>query len=283
MSQRILITGTSSGIGLDTAVLLAEKGFDVVATMRNLDKRGALDAAAEKAKVGLEMRRLDVADLASISECIGGVEKDLGPIDGLVNNAGFGCLGSVEQLGNDELQHVMNTNFFGVWNTTRAVLPAMRQRGSGRVVTVTSIGGLIGQPFNDAYCAAKFAVEGMMESLAPVARELGLHVSVVQPGPVHTEFVDRVRALSAELLSNGAPGYEKLIGAYAAATGDTFANHGQSGRDIGEVIHAALTDETPHLRYITSDYAKSIAALKYTDPTGDGVVDLFQGRLRGDA
>jgi NAD(P)-dependent dehydrogenase (short-subunit alcohol dehydrogenase family) len=159
----------------------------------------------------------------------------------------------------------------------------MRERGSGRIVSVTSIGGLIGQTFNDAYCAAKFAVEGMMESLAPVARELGLHVSVIEPGPVHTEFVDSVRALSAELLAGGAPGYEKFIGAYAAATGDTFSNHGQSGEEIGEVIHAALTDENPPLRYITSDYAKGVAGMKYTDLTGDNVVDLFQGRLRGDA
>lgn len=280
MAQRVLITGTSTGIGLDTAVLLAQEGFDVVATMRNLEKRGPLEAAAKQKGVGVEIRPLDVASLDSIASCIEGVQAELGPIDALVNNAGFGRLGSVEQLGPAELQHVMDTNFFGVWNTTRAVLPAMRERGSGRIVTVTSIGGLIGQPFNDAYCAAKFAVEGMMECFAPVARELGLHVSLIEPGPVNTEFVTNVRSLSADLLASGAPGYEKMIAHYSAAVSDMFESQGQTGEAIARVILRALTDEAPHFRYPTSDYATGIAKMKYTDTTGDGIVQVFQSRLQ---
>ena len=280
MSQRALITGTSSGIGLDTAILLAEAGWKVVATLRNLDKRGPLEAAATAKGVDLEVRHLDVASPDSITSCIKGVESELGPIDALVNNAGFGRLGSVEQLGHDDLQHVMDTNFFGVWNTTRAVLAGMRKRGRGRIVTVTSIGGLIGQPFNDSYCAAKFAVEGMMESLAPVAKELGIHVSVIEPGPVHTEFVASTRALSAELLANGAPGYEALIGNYVSSIADVFATYGQSGEDIGRIIASVLAEKNPHLRYLTSDYAQTIAKQKYVDTTGDGIVEFFRGRLR---
>jgi NAD(P)-dependent dehydrogenase (short-subunit alcohol dehydrogenase family) len=272
MSQRALITGTSSGIGLDTAIVLAEAGFDVVATMRNLDKRGPLEAAAKERGVSVEIRPLDVSIPESITSCIESVGSELGPIDVLVNNAGFGRLGSV--------RHVMGANFFGVWNTTRAVLPGMRERGRGRIVSVTSVGGLIGQPFNDAYCAAKFAVEGMMEALAPVARELGIHVSIIEPGPVNTEFVSSTRALSADLLAQGAPGYESMIANYAAATTDVFASYGQTGEDIACIIRDVLGEERPHLRYLTSDYVKAIAEQKYVDTTGDGIVDIFQSRLR---
>jgi len=280
MTQRVLITGTSSGIGLDTAVLLADQGWQVVATLRNLEKRSALDEAAAARGVSLEVRQLDVADLTSIEACIEGVERDLGPIDALVNNAGFGRLGSVEQLDDAALRQVMDTNFFGVWNTTRAVLPRMRERGSGRIVTVSSIGGLVAQPFNDAYCAAKFAVEGMMESLAPVARELGLHVSVIEPGPVNTEFVNSTRSLSADLLREGAPGYEALIGHYAASTTEVFAQHGQTGEEIAAIIVEALTSDAPQFRYVTSPFAEGFAKQKYVDTTGNTIIEIFQSRLR---
>ena len=280
MAKRVLITGTSSGIGLDTAVLLACEGWEVVATLRNLEKRAALDEAAQRRGVKLEVRHLDVAELASIESCIESVESELGPIDALVNNAGFGRLGSVEQLDDAALRQVMETNFFGVWNATRAVLPRMRERGQGRIVSVTSIGGLIGQPFNEAYCAAKFAVEGMMEGLAPIARELGLHVSVVEPGPVNTEFVNSTRALSAELLEHGAPGYEQMIASSAAGTADVFSTYGQSGEDIARIILEALTSPAPKFRYTTSDYAEGIAKMKYTDTSGENVVQLFQSRLK---
>ena len=140
---------------------------------------------------------------------------------------------------------------------------------------------MVAQPFNDAYCAAKFAVEGMMESLAPVARELGLHISVIEPGPVNTEFVNSTRALSADLLRQGAPGYEKLIAAYASSTTEVFAQHGQTGEEIGRVIAEALTVDSPQFRYVTSAFAEGFAKQKYTDTTGESIIQIFQSRLRG--
>lgn len=107
-------------------------------------------------------------DDGSIAECVGETIKSHQRIDALVNNAGSGLRAGLEQTTDDELKRVMDVNFFGVWRMTRAVLPVMRAARSGRIIRVWSIGGLIGQPFNDAYCAAKFAVEGMMDSLAPV-------------------------------------------------------------------------------------------------------------------
>jgi len=275
-----LVTGCSSGIGLATAVSLAGAGWRVVATLRDLSKRAALDARAQQAGVELEVRELDVAEPASISRCIAGVLAEHDAIDLLVNNAGFGQLGSVEQVSPAALERTFATNFFGVWNLTRAVLPGMRERKSGRIVTVTSIGGLIGQPFNDAYCAAKFAVEGMMESLAPVARELGVHVSLVEPGPVHTEFVASTRAKSADVLASGVPGYAKLVANYAASTQSVFAEHGQSGDDVAKLVVAIASEPRPHLRYATSEFALGLIRQKYVDPSGDSVLELFGARLR---
>ncbi|MEW6320473.1 MAG: SDR family oxidoreductase [Acidobacteriota bacterium] len=280
MDRRVLITGTSSGIGLATAVHLAQAGWQVVATMRDTSRRASLDAAARAAGVGVDVRPLDVTSVAAIEDSIAGVERDCGPIDALVNNAGAGRVGSVEHLDDAAVRQVMDTNFFGVWNVTRAVLPRMRARGRGRVVTVTSIGGLIGQPFNDAYCAAKFAVEGMMEALAPVARELGIHVSVVEPGPVHTNFVQATRQASADVLAGRQDGYDAMAARYFERSRETFATHGQTGADVAAVIQQALVDDPPHLRYLTSPYVTALARRKYADVTGDGIVEVFAARLK---
>jgi len=281
MPKVALVTGCSTGIGLSTAVLLGEAGWTVVATMRDPDKSGPLEERAEGAGVALDVRALDVSDEASILRCVEGVTADHGRIDLLVNNAGFGAVGSVEQLPDEILRDVMETNFFGVWTCTRAVMPGMRERGSGRIVSVTSVGGLVGQPFNEAYCASKFAVEGMMEGLAPLARRFGVHVSLVEPGPVLTPFVDSVRAKAPVTLAGDIPGYAALAAAYLGASRGVFAEHGQSADDVGALIVAVAETEEPHLRYQTSDYVRDLAGLKAADPTGGAVRAWLSARLDG--
>jgi NAD(P)-dependent dehydrogenase (short-subunit alcohol dehydrogenase family) len=177
-----LVTGTSSGIGLSTAVQLAQHGFTVIATMRDIEKAGPLQARAQEVGVEIDLQRLEVQDNASVANCVQYVLQKYGHIDLLVNNAGAGFRGTMEQTSLPELRRTMEVNFFGVWRLTQAVFPTMRDAHAGRIITVTSIGGIIGQPFNDAYCAAKFAVEGFMESLAPVARRLGIAISLIEPG-----------------------------------------------------------------------------------------------------
>ncbi len=279
MQSVALVTGTSSGIGLFTAVQLAQAGFSVVATMRNPAKAGALQAEAAAAGVELDVRALDVQDAASITACVNGVLGDYGRIDLLVNNAGSGFLATFEETTFEQLTQVMDVNFYGVWRVTEAVFPHMRRAGSGRIITNTSIGGLIGQPFNDAYCAAKFAVEGFMESLAPVASRLGVHVSIVEPGPVNTEFVATVR----EKLVQGAPteasaAYATMRDSYLAASSQVFAM-AQTGADVARVMVEAATAEKPHLRYVTSDLVRGIAGRKYVDLTGDSIVAMTGARL----
>lgn len=280
MTRVALVTGTSSGIGLFTVVQLAQAGFAVVATMRNTGKSHALRQEASAAGVELDIRALDVCDAASVTACVNGILGDYGRIDLLVNNAGAGFLGTLEETRFDDLTRVMDTNFYGVWRVTQAVLPHMRRAGGGRIISNTSIGGLIGQPFNDAYCAAKFAVEGFMESLAPVAARLGIHVSLIEPGPVHTEFVNTVQEQLGSRQVTGTDGaYDVMRAAYLGATSQVFAAVGQSGADVARVIVRAATDETPHLRYPTSDMARAIAARKYVDPDGDSIVAMTGSRL----
>uniref|UniRef100_UPI00286D3E76 SDR family oxidoreductase n=1 Tax=Phenylobacterium sp. TaxID=1871053 RepID=UPI00286D3E76 len=192
----VLITGTSSGVGLHTALRFAQAGYTTIATMRDTGKQDDLLAQAKALKVKVRVEKLDVQKPKSVEACVKKVIRKYGHIDVLVNNAGAGFLGGIEQTTDADLERVMGVNFYGVWRMTKAVYPHMRERGQGRIISVTSVGGLIGQPFNDAYCAAKFAVEGMMEAMAPLARRLGVQVSLIEPGPINTEFVASVRATS---------------------------------------------------------------------------------------
>jgi NAD(P)-dependent dehydrogenase (short-subunit alcohol dehydrogenase family) len=279
-TQRVaLVTGTSTGIGLSTAVVLARGGFKVIATMRDLAKGEALQKRAATERVTISMRQLDVQDENSIRTCVDSIVKELGCIDLLVNNAGAGLLGSTEQTSMTSLQRTMDINFFGVWRCTQAVLPHMRTARSGRIISVSSIGGLVGQPFNDAYCAAKFAVEGMMESLAPVAKRFGVHVSIVEPGPVNTEFVASVVKQNEARADTEIADYEPILKGYLAGSRQAFATAGQTGDDIAAVILEAAVAESPHLRYLTSDMIRGVAARKYVDTTGDTIVAMTGARL----
>jgi NAD(P)-dependent dehydrogenase (short-subunit alcohol dehydrogenase family) len=276
-----LVTGCSTGVGLYTAIRLGEAGYRVVATMRDTSKQEPLFDEAASAGVEIEVRPLDVCHQASIDTAVAAVMAAHGRIDLLVNNAGAGFLGSVEQTGDADLRRTMETNFFGVWNLTRAVLPHMRKQGSGRIISVTSVGGLLGQPFNEAYCAAKFAVEGMMEGLAPLAAQFGVQVCLVEPGPINTEFVASVRSTSQDSLAAMAEPYATLAQRYMASSGNVFATYGQSGDDIARIIAALALAEAPDFRTITSDFAKTIVASKVVDPTGNSVIKIFNDRLKG--
>ncbi|MFI5321891.1 MAG: SDR family oxidoreductase [Myxococcota bacterium] len=279
MSGVALITGTSSGIGLATAIAFAKAGFRSVATLRDPAKAGALRERAAREGVAVDVRALDVERADSVASCVAGVLRDFGAIDVLVNNAGAGFVAALEQTSEAELRRVMEVNFFGVWRTTQAVLPAMRAAGRGRIVSVTSMGGLFGQPFNDAYCAAKFAVEGAMEALAPVAARFGVQVALVEPGPVNTEFVASVMRSSPVVTATQPDAYSELMARYRASTANVFATLGQTGDDIARVILEAATAAQPHFRYVTSEFARGLAAQKYVDPTGDSVVAIFGARL----
>ncbi|WP_395292626.1 SDR family oxidoreductase [Kitasatospora hibisci] len=269
----VLITGTSSGIGLAAAVAAARAGHHVVATMRDTGRADALRAAAAEAGVAerVEVARLDVTDTASVTECLDAVLARHGRLDAVVNNAGAGYVGTVEQDGLDPVRATMEVNFFGVVDVTRAALPHLRASG-GRVITVTSVGGVVGQPFNEAYCAAKFAVEGFMESLAPVAASVGVHVGVVEPGAVASEFIGN-QGIDLPALLDAAGPYAPALKAYVDRTLAAFGQ-AQTPQEAAEPIVEALTAEHPPFRVQTSDRARAFVGTKLADLDGSVVQHL---------
>ncbi|SDX68905.1 Short-chain dehydrogenase [Amycolatopsis xylanica] len=272
MTRVALITGTSSGIGLAAAVQAAKAGYRTVATMRDLSRAGKLRAAAAEAGVELDIRALDVTE--DPSAVVAAVLADHGRIDVLVNNAGAGHVGTVEQDSVENFRKTMEVNFFGVVQLTKLVMPALRATG-GRLITVTSVGGIVGQPFNEAYCAAKFAVEGMMESLAPLAESHGVKVSVIEPGAVATEFVNNV-GLDLETAIAAAGPYGDQFRNYVSRTMQSFSA-AQTPDEVAEVILKAMTDESPAFRIQTSQWAEGFTGLKLADQDGSAVQKLTGG------
>ncbi|MFI5937364.1 SDR family oxidoreductase [Actinoplanes sp. NPDC051494] len=263
--QVALVTGTSGGIGLHTAVGLAAAGLRVVATMRDPGRADELRAAAGEAGVTLEVRALDVTDEAQATALVG----ELGRVDVLVNNAGRGSVATLEQLSTDDLRAQLEVNYVGVAVLTRLVLPGMRAAGRGRIVTVTSVGGAVGQPFADAYCGAKFAVEGLMQSLAPVVARFGIDVSIVEPGAVASEFVSNVAGDPAGRGPDDP--YAELLAAYLRRAAGSFAN-AQPAPDAARTVVEAAVTATPRFRWQTSDGAQAFAGLSLADLDGSRVL-----------
>jgi NAD(P)-dependent dehydrogenase (short-subunit alcohol dehydrogenase family) len=274
--KTVLITGTSSGIGLAAAVAAARAGWQVVATMRDPGKAEPLRKAAAEAGVGERVRveRLDVVDPGSIAACLDTVTAEYGRLDAVVNNAGAGQVGTIEQGTVDDVRAVMEVNFFGVVQVTRAALPHLRA-SRGRLVTVTSVGGVVGQPFNEAYCAAKFAVEGFMESLAPVAATVGVDVTVVEPGAVASEFVANVSLDVPAMLAAAGP-YAPALEAYIERTRASFGG-AQSPADAAAPVVEALTADRPPFRVQTSGWARDFVGAKLADLDGSAVQSATAG------
>ncbi|MEU8523598.1 SDR family NAD(P)-dependent oxidoreductase [Streptomyces sp. NBC_01216] len=268
--RTVLITGTSSGIGLAAAIAAARAGWRTVATLRDTGRAESLRAAAAEAGVRLDIRQLDVVDERSVAAAVDGVIADYGRLDAVVNNAGAGHVGTLELETVADVREVMEVNFFGVLNVTKAALPHLRTAG-GRLITVTSVGGVVGQPFNEAYCAAKFAVEGYMESLAPVAAAVGVGVSVVEPGAVASEFVGNI-GLDVEARMAAAGPYAEAMRRYVDRTAGRFLEGAQSPAGAAESVMEALTAETPAFRIQTSPWARDFTGLKLADQDGSAVV-----------
>ena len=182
----VLITGCSSGIGKYTALERARRGHRVFASMRNPESARFIRADAQKAQLGVEILRLDVTDQASVTSAVQQVLKEAGVIDVLVNNAGIGSIGVVEDYTDEEISSVFETNFFGAVRTTRAVLPAMRARRSGTIIMVSSVSGLRTFPFASVCSASKFALEAISNGMRYELRPFGIRVVLIEPGNFRT-------------------------------------------------------------------------------------------------
>src|ERR687887_52662 len=185
-----VVTGSSTGIGYETSLTLARNGFLTYATMRNLNKSQNLKSIATKENLPIHIKQLDVTDDASVKGAIQAISSETGRLDVLVNNAGYGLNGALEDLAMDEIKTQYETNVFGLIRTTQAVLPIMRRQKSGTIVNISSGVGRFGIPRGSAYVSTKFAVEGLSESMSYELDPFGIKVIIIEPGVIRTNFVD---------------------------------------------------------------------------------------------
>ncbi len=256
-----LVTGTSSGIGLDTAIELARAGFTVVATMRNLAKREPLEAAAREAGVALDVHPLDVTDAASIARAADHVRARHGRIDVLVNNAGYGLAGAMEDVTAEQLRAQLETNLVGVVETTKAFLPMMRAQRSGRIFNVSSMGGRTSFPVFGAYHASKFGLEGLTEAWHYELAPFGIHMSLIEPGGHRTEF-DKGSLVRATPESSP---YRSIVEALEARQA-RFGHLMPAATQVSRVIRRAATSSRPRLRYRVGVDANAVLGLSAVLP-----------------
>lgn len=272
MKKVTLLTGTSSGIGLETALILAKNGYVVYASMRNLDKKHDILEAAAEAHVEIKVVQLDVTDQDSVDQTVAQIIENEGRIDILINNAGAGLAKTTENVTEAEMQWVMDVNYFGVVRCTKAVIPYMRKQKSGHIVNLSSIGGLVGQPFNEFYCAAKFALEGYTESLATYLTDaFGIKFSLIEPGGVKTNFSKSATEISTIQAPIAPPDYQPILEKYMAGLRKRAAagNVHQTPVQIAEIILELLQMRNPPLRKRTSEWAENFTRLKTLgDPDG---------------
>lgn len=275
MADTILVTGAATGLGKETALYLAERGFRVYATTRNVAQAADLESVARERNLSLRVLELDVTNHQSIERAIEAIVLESGGIYGVVNNAGIGLRGYFEDLSDEEIRQVFDANVFGLMAVTKAALPYMRRARRGRILLMSSVGGRIGALGVSAYCATKFAVEGFGESLFQEVAPLGIQVVLIEPGIIKTERWSTNRGTAKGALNPHSPYYawfqqtekesDQLVRASKATP-----------RDVAALVHEALTTERPKLRYMVGWKAKLAVALKRWMP-GESFERLYFG------
>jgi len=251
-----LITGASSGFGLLTTVTLARRGWHVLATMRDLNRRGKLESAARAAGVlqNIEFHALDVTNAKQIATLADEIAQRLTPLDAIVNNAGFALPGFADDITDAELREQFETNFFGATAVTRAFLPQLRRQGSGHIVMISSISGRMGFPGVGSYAASKFALEGWTETLRYELKPLGIQVALVEPGAFETDIWTRNAKLSAGLLDPNSPNAARIPAWRSRVEGQRKKADPQI---VADTIVAVLENPSPRLRYVVGTDAKA--------------------------
>jgi NAD(P)-dependent dehydrogenase (short-subunit alcohol dehydrogenase family) len=265
VGRPVLVTGASSGIGLETALYLAERGFSVCATMRDLSRRDELEAQAAKRRVSVQVEALDVTNAGSIEAVVRTLRDRHGGVHALVNNAGVQLRGYFEDCSDDEIRSVFDVNLFGTMAVVRAVLPLMRSARQGRIIIVSSVGGLLGSMGLSAYCASKHALEGFGESLSLEVAGLGLHVSIVEPAIVKTEIWDRNRHIARSALGSNSP-YERWFHNEERLSDELVAQARTTPDDVAKTVHQALSAPRPRLRYVVGDRVSALLLLRRYAP-----------------
>ena len=256
MAKVAVVTGSSSGIGYETSLLLARNQIKTYATMRNMSKSDGLIKIASEENLQLNVAQLDVNDDLSVNKAIDKIVKENGRIDILVNNAGYDLFGPLEESSLEEIKQQFETNFFGVIRTTKAVIPTMRKQGKGTIINVSSVGGKVGLlPFLTAYHASKFAIEGFTESLRQELDDLNINIILIEPGYVSSGFLDN---------SKYAKGFDSNKSPYAKKVEQVFQGfesitaYSSHPSKVAQTILDVLNSPNPELRNPVGKDADSI-------------------------
>ncbi|MEO8027743.1 MAG: SDR family oxidoreductase [Bryobacteraceae bacterium] len=247
MASTVLLTGASTGIGRATVVHFRDKGWNVAATMRDPSEHADLVSDTVKTFT------LDVTDRASITRAHIQALQIFGHIDVLVNNAGYGAFGPFEAATDEQIERQYSTNVTGLMHVTREFLPHFRERRSGIIINISSVGGRATFPFYSLYHGTKWAVEGFSESLNFELNPLGIRVKLVEPGAIATDFT--TRSLD-RLTKDGLTEYDAMLTAFVTAWGKSKTS--STPEMVADVIYQAATDGTEQLRYVAGEDAKMI-------------------------
>ena len=268
MASTVFITGTSTGIGRATAERFQAEGWNVVATMRS-----PADGADLSDLPNTLVTRLDVTDGDSIGRAVAEATAAFGGIDVLVNNAGFGAYGPLEVTDMDVVRRQFDTNVIGLLEVARSVIPVMRERGTGVIVNISSVGGRMTFPLGSLYHGSKYAVEGISEALVYELAPLGIRVKLVEPGFVATDFAGRSFVLS---LDPAGGAYQPTVAAVLAAFSAMQEQELGTAADVADAIFGAATDGSSRLRYVVG--ADAIAMLGARDQLDDAAfADMIRG------
>ncbi len=247
-----IVTGSSSGIGYATSLLLARNRFHTYATMRSIEKSADIQQIANKERLPLQVIQLDVNDDASIRNSIEKVRSENERIDVLVNNAGYGLIGAFEDLSAEEIKSQFETNFFGVIRLTQQVLPIMRKQKSGTIVNVSSGAGRIGFPGMSAYVSSKFALEGLSESMSYELEPFGIRVVIIEPGVIRTNFKKNSVMSKKSLDNSSISPYSSIIQKMDASI-SSIIEHATPPEEVAKAILHAVISNNPELRYLVGN------------------------------
>ncbi len=260
VNQKVaIVTGSSSGIGLEAALSLARNGFVTYATMRNMQKSTGLKAIGEKEKISLKFLELDVTDDNSVRDAIQTIVNESGRIDVLVNNAGYGLTGALEDIDIEEFKKQYETNVFGLVRTTQSVIPIMRKQKNGTIVNISSGLGRFGIGSSSAYSSSKFAVEGISECMSFELEPFGIRTIIVEPGVIQTNFLNSA-VLARRAMDPNSP-YIQLIKGMENMMKE-MVERGTSPGQVAEIILQAITDKTPKIRYLAGKDVEQIMEIK---------------------
>jgi NAD(P)-dependent dehydrogenase (short-subunit alcohol dehydrogenase family) len=252
-----IVTGSATGIGYETALHLAKNGFSTYATMRNLQKAKEIKETADAESLPLDVIQLDVTDNVSITQAIDTVISQSRRIDVLVNNAGYGLIGSIEDMSIEELKAQYETNVFGIFRVTKAVLPHMRKQHGGSIINISSIAGRIALPLYSAYVSTKFAIEGLSESMAYELEPFGIKVAIIEPGAIKTNFR---REQAAKGSSEDSP-YSSLMQSPSKAI-EEMLKHRLYPEEVAKTVIQAIENPKPKLRYVVGKDAEELIELR---------------------